>query len=259
MIPHRPWPLFVLSLALWTGASSAQTWTTVWTLDSAPPPTHTKMEQEMEPEKDHKSPTNCYPCKEWEAYGDGTGKWVHYPEGTEPIQCDGDETDYACKECDDKGEVRNKENGTDCSTSSINAGCCKDGVCTTGRPLTDWADLQACPKLITRPDYTPGHTTPACSVPDNLQPIVGNDPDHPGGFDFTDCCIEHDVNYRTCQMPKNECDDVLEACLGDVCNAAPWWDRMNCRFYADAYVLGVRLGGGDAYHDAQVEGCYCCD
>lgn len=38
----------------------------------------------MEPKKTTNA-DNCYPCKEWEAYGDGTGKWVHYPEGTEPI------------------------------------------------------------------------------------------------------------------------------------------------------------------------------
>ena len=125
MTPHRPWPLFVLSLALWTGASSAQTWTTVWTPGSAPAPTHTKMEQEMEPEKDHKSPTNCYPCKEWEAYGDGTGKWVLYPRGTTPNRCAGDTTDYTCKECDGKGEVRNKEDYTPCGT----CGCCEGGNC----------------------------------------------------------------------------------------------------------------------------------
>jgi hypothetical protein len=53
MIPHRPWPLFALSLALWTGVSSAQTWTTVWTLDSAPA---TKV---IVKAGNHKSPTNC--------------------------------------------------------------------------------------------------------------------------------------------------------------------------------------------------------
>ena len=77
MIPHRPWPLLVLSLALWTGATSAQTWTTVWTPDAAP-----AARTKMEPKTDHSSKTNCYPCKEWEDYGDGTGKWVDYPDYT---------------------------------------------------------------------------------------------------------------------------------------------------------------------------------
>ncbi len=58
MIPHRLWPLLVLPLALWTGAACAQTWTTVWTPDSAP-----AARTKMEPDNDRSYRTNCYPCK----------------------------------------------------------------------------------------------------------------------------------------------------------------------------------------------------
>lgn len=56
----------------------------------------------------HKSKTKCYPCKEWEDYGNGNGTWVYYPEHTAPTVCPGDTANYSCKECDGKGEVRNK-------------------------------------------------------------------------------------------------------------------------------------------------------
>ena len=174
MIPHRPWPLLFLTLALWTGASSAQTWTTVWTPGSAPPPTHTKMEQEMEPEKDHKSPTNCYPCKEWEAYGDGTGKWVLYPRGTTPNRCAGDTTDYTCKECDGKGEVGSKKDGTQelgKAPSGANWKCCGGQPidpnwydCCNGKPRHLYTEKCCCDKEV----YDP--TKQGCCKTENTTP-----------------------------------------------------------------------------------------
>ena len=118
--PNRlfPW-LPLLLFACFTPALAAQSWTTVWTPDNATPA------KVVAKGGNHDSKTNCYPCKEWEDYGDGTGKWVFYPEGTEPIVCAGDTNDYTCRECDGAGDVQDKDNYTECGTCR----CCEGGVC----------------------------------------------------------------------------------------------------------------------------------
>ena len=60
-----------LLCVIWTVPASAQ-WTTVWTPDSAPAIRTTGADGDT-----HESKTNCYPCKEWEDYGDNKGKWVY--------------------------------------------------------------------------------------------------------------------------------------------------------------------------------------
>ena len=103
----------------------AQTWTTVWTPGSAP------VEKTIAMDDTHDSKTECYPCKEREEYGDGTGKWVYTPEGGKPTACPGDNTDYACKVCDGKGNVVNATNGTNCAILMVvmESGKCCNGEC----------------------------------------------------------------------------------------------------------------------------------
>ena len=90
---------------------SAQTWTTVWTPGNAP------AAKTVTSASTREYKTNCYPCKEWEDYGDGTGKWVDSPAGSDPIDC-GDGTDCACKECDGTGGLRTKPPGSSASRST---------------------------------------------------------------------------------------------------------------------------------------------
>jgi hypothetical protein len=103
---------------IWTAPASAQ-WTTVWTPDSALAAKATTKAGT------HESKTNCYPCKEWEDYGDNKGRWVDYPTNTSPRICPDDETDYTCKMCDGNGGVTNATDYTSCGTCR----CCEGGEC----------------------------------------------------------------------------------------------------------------------------------
>lgn len=190
-------------------------------------------------------------CEYWDQHANsGQGACLPLPEFTAvPGQ--------PCKECDGKGQPRNKPDGTQCQPP--NPGCCRGGNCISPRPLRDWADLQTCPVVITQPNYTPGHTEPACSVPEWGYPTVGGDPDRPGGFYFRDCCINHDKNYRTCGKAKKASDREFILCLLDVCDAAPLWKRLFCLELAQQYGTAVERGGTSGYRNGQVEGCACCD
>ena len=106
---------------------AAQTWTTVWTPDGAPA-MHPAAQGET---RDYN--TNCYPCKEWEDYGDGKGKWTYYPKGTTPTVCAGDTNDYTCKTCDGNGGVTNAPGTTTCDAGQ-GCGCCVDGKCWAPTP-----------------------------------------------------------------------------------------------------------------------------
>ncbi|MGD9781675.1 MAG: hypothetical protein AB7V14_05920 [Kiritimatiellia bacterium] len=113
---------FWLPLLLFAWAApdlAAQTWTTVWTPDGAP----VVRPAAKGDTRDYN--TNCYPCKEWEDYGDGKGKWTYYPKGTKPTVCAGDTNDYVCKVCDGAGDVTNSTNIIACG----NCGCCEGGNC----------------------------------------------------------------------------------------------------------------------------------
>ena len=123
MRPSHNWLSYWLPLLLFAWAATAlaaQTWITVWTPDSAPAVRTTGTDGDT-----HESKTNCYPCKEWEDYGDNKGRWVDYPTNTSPRICPDDETDYTCKMCDGNGGVTNATDYTSCGTCR----CCEGGEC----------------------------------------------------------------------------------------------------------------------------------
>ena len=135
MRPSHNWLSYWLPLVLfaWVAtALAAQTWTTVWTPDSASATKATTKDAT------HESKTNCYPCKEWEDYGGGKGRWVDLDD-VAPAECP-TPTSHArrqtaeadslpdhlnpCKTCK-AGEVANKPDYTPCGT----CGCCENGKC----------------------------------------------------------------------------------------------------------------------------------
>ena len=228
MIPHRPWPLLFLTLALWTGASSAQTWTTVWTPGSAPAPTHTKMEQEMEPEKDHHSETNCYPCKEWEAYGDGGGKWVDYPDGTE------------CDAGDDK------------------PGKCCDGICVEvppkGTDPCEWAigndDFRKKHPRQFHPVFGPEgfivcifEETYPCVPPDNIPQAWKN-----AGIDK---CVQRHEQYHKDHSPI-QCPPCGTG-IGDFADAETQRKEECCAYYDTLLCLNDLLNAASDNHKATIQ------
>ena len=109
MTPHRIGPLLCATFLVLAGAASAdQTWTTAWTPDSA----HAARTK-MEPEKDHRSNTNCYPCKQWAPGADsGRGAMINDPTNAAPRKCPGDNTNYLCMVCDGQGDLKDKPDGT---------------------------------------------------------------------------------------------------------------------------------------------------
>ena len=127
-MPLRPNRLsYWLPLLLFGWATpnlSAQTWTTVWTPNSAP----AARAGTGSTNRDYR--TNCYPCKVWDNYKDsGKGGWEYFPPGTEPIQCNGNTTNYACKVCNGGEGVQDKSNDTDCDAGGGKPGKCCDGNC----------------------------------------------------------------------------------------------------------------------------------
>ena len=124
-------PLLLLACAF--PSLAAQTWTTVWTPGGAPAlKSGARSTDDHESDPDHSN--ECHPCKEWENYEDRKGgRWIKYDKGTPPTVCPGDTTDYACKECDGSGEVRDKDDGTDCNAGQ-GCGCCKNGKCWAPEP-----------------------------------------------------------------------------------------------------------------------------
>ncbi|MDY0144813.1 MAG: hypothetical protein RBS84_02330 [Kiritimatiellia bacterium] len=139
MRPSHNWLSYWLPLLLFAWAATAlaaQTWTTVWTPDSASATKATTKDAT------HESKTNCYPCKEWEDYGGGKGRWVDLDEVL-PAECP-TPTSHArrqtaeadslpdhlnpCKICK-AGKVDNKDNGFECETRTDKPGKCCDGVC----------------------------------------------------------------------------------------------------------------------------------
>ena len=126
MTPHRIGPLLCATFLVLAGAASAdQTWTTAWTPDSA----HAARTK-MEPEKDHRSNTNCYPCKQWApGTASGRGAMINDPSNSTPRKCPGINTDYTCKVCDGQGDLMDKPDSTECNTGDGKPGKCCDGIC----------------------------------------------------------------------------------------------------------------------------------
>jgi len=248
--PNRLFYGLPLLLFAWAAPDlSAQTWTTVWTPDSAPAQRATSTGGKGT----HLSSANCYPCKEWEDYGNGNGKWVFDPAGTEPAQCPGYTFDFSCKECDGNGGVRNKDDGTDCSTSSIKDGCCQGGECTSGRHLADCADMQNCGKLVDNPDQEPSVTDPPCGP----IPWLGISalPDY-----CDDCCEDHDRNYSTCESDKTGSDAELYLCILGKCSGMSGNFNTQCTWWANRVKGFFSSGGGyDQWCAAQAAACNCCD
>ena len=246
LIDWLPLLLFACS----TPALAAQTWTTVWTPNNATPA------KVVAKGGDHDSKTNCYPCKEWEDYGDGTGKWVDYDKGTEPTDC-GDGTDYTCKECDGAGDVKDKDDGAPCVTDENKNGCCQKGECEPGSPINSVAELESCPTLVPKPNYTPSVSDPACG------PAIGSIPALPSMFDS--CCIDHDLCYGKCNSGKQTCDEELRLCMIDVADG--FAEAGNFPAASIAYgcieptssFFESGVISDDRYADGQVGGCYCCE
>jgi hypothetical protein len=140
--------VFALFLCGGIGATADQAQVQTWTPNSAsaiPPPGD---------DDSRKSNTNCYPCKEWEAYPDGGGKWVDLddvppaecPPSPAPTRRDTSTPDplpdhlNPCKTCKD-GEVDDKSDGTSVDAGD-GCGCCKDGQLWAPEPdCTDPMDI----------------------------------------------------------------------------------------------------------------------
>ena len=127
MPPLPKWTLF-LPLVFFTcppPSFAEPAWTTVWSPGGPPAARTTDSDSGS---NTHDSAPKCAPCKVWDAY---SKDWDPLPEGSEPIKCPGDTTDYDCKECDGAGNVRNKNDGAECDILMVvmEKGKCCDGEC----------------------------------------------------------------------------------------------------------------------------------
>lgn len=234
--------LYLLAIFLLGGAVHAlagQVWTTVWTPDRTSTAranggegsTTGRRRGTTDGGDTHDSdPTKCYPCKEWEDYGDGTGKWVYYDEGTVPTDC-GNGTDYTCIFCDGEGGTRK------------------------GHKLDHAGHLMLCDDLKPADGYSPSVSTPPCG-PDGSPVSLLLEM-------YNDCCAEHDLCYGTCSdNSKEDCDDALESCMIDkafeVLDDEDIPDAVN---YAHAVraAFSTDIISSDMFDDARVDACVCCD
>ena len=89
-------------------------------------------------------------------------------------------------------------------------------------------------------------------------------------------CNKHDVCYQTCGSTQAGCDQAMYNDMVNVCNAAYpslacpysgadlakcpcyWSERSDCFFLADAYKLGLDIGGYSAWVQRQQQYCQCC-
>ena len=176
--PNRLFYFLPLLLFGWTTPDlAAQTWTTVWTPGSAP------AAKTVTSASTREYKTNCYPCKEWEDYGDGTGKWTDLsdvpPSDTCPSSQHARKTqsnagpgqttlsdhDNPCKVCTN-GEVTNKANSTECDPGGGKSGKCCEGVCVEIPP----AGIDPCAWAIGNNEFRK-------RFPKQFQPVTG-----PEGF-----------------------------------------------------------------------------
>ena len=72
----------------------------------------------------------------------------------------------------------------------------------------------------------------------------------------SECCIEHDNCYATLCASKKDCDDALGACVKSKISSSLGIADLGeypSSFIGEGYRLGVHLGGGKAFEDAQKE------
>ena len=88
------------------------------------------------------------------------------------------------------------------------------------------------------------------------EPLV---PDNPFGFNFSNCCQEHDACYGNCDYTQEQCDNNFETCLRNACAGEGPGRPMRisvCQTWAERYASAVRNLGEDAFDRAQ-EHCDC--
>jgi RHS repeat-associated protein len=79
------------------------------------------------------------------------------------------------------------------------------------------------------------------------------------GADFNPACNTHDKCYGTCGVDRKHCDTQFKDMLYAACNSS--YNPQTCRYVANRYYNGVRVGGNGPYEAAQDEHCQwegCC-
>lgn len=89
-------------------------------------------------------------------------------------------------------------------------------------------------------------------------------------------CNYHDVCYQTCGSTQAPCDEAMHSNMIQVCDTAYptsscpytgldlvrcpmyWLERADCYLWADAYKLGLDIGGEPAWKERQTQFCDCC-
>ena len=245
-----------LLCVIWTVPASAQ-WTTVWTPDSAPAIRTTGADGDT-----HESKTNCYPCKEWEDYGDNKGKWVYYPAGTEPVICVGDTNDYACKMCDGKGGITNRNDGYQLpgkAPSGAYLKCCGGQPidpnwygCCNGKPQHLYTEKCCCEKYVYNPKEQ-GCCKTECQEPDALPCRLTDNPEE----DADPCSsyqptksttLGHVICYNgkpyACSFPQNYPPD-WPASIMDTCIAVHEESHKNDSRRTPCFMCKTYASGGD--------------